>query len=225
MRDKEGGGRQDHSARPRAEDSGPPAKLSKSGARNPATREQPVRATSAIIQATEESFVSWDRMDAQEELESYEVTMRNNCGSGYERFLAELSEIGRIEGSMAELVEIGRSEALLQNPSGSVAPHSYDTSHGNRLEDASITVSQDRESGNQTKHNFITYHHSIQVLKNTKHVSEVARLKPEVARHDQYQYVSCGNTKVWYRSGLLPLVLSLSRLLVCYEPPSDVSEW
>ncbi|SPC61148.1 uncharacterized protein UHOD_11270 [Ustilago sp. UG-2017b] len=78
-------------------------------------------------------------MDAQEELESYEVTMRNNCGSGYERFLAELSEIGRIEGSMAELIEIGSSEALLQNLSGSVAPCLYDRSHGNQLEDASIT--------------------------------------------------------------------------------------
>ncbi|SPC63715.1 uncharacterized protein UHOD_11306 [Ustilago sp. UG-2017b] len=43
----------------------------------------------------------------------------------------------------------------------------------------------------------------------------------EVARHDQYQYMSCGNTKVWC-DGLLPSVLSLSEPLVCYEPPSDV---
>ncbi|SYW86650.1 uncharacterized protein UBRO2_06050 [Ustilago bromivora] len=33
--------------------------------------------------------------------------MCNNHGSGYERFLAELSEISRIEDSMAELVKIG----------------------------------------------------------------------------------------------------------------------
>ena len=83
-------------------------------------------------------------MDVQEELESYEVTMHNNCGSGYERFLAELSEISRIEGSMAELIEIGSSEALLQNLSGSVAPCSFDRSHGNRLEDASITNPEPR---------------------------------------------------------------------------------
>ncbi|SPC64109.1 uncharacterized protein UHOD_11405 [Ustilago sp. UG-2017b] len=50
-----------------------------------------------------------------------------------------------------------------------------------------------------------------------------------MARHDQYQYEGdCEvggvdeDTKVWYRSGLLPLALSISGLLVCYEPPSDV---
>ncbi|SAM76107.1 uncharacterized protein UBRO_20510 [Ustilago bromivora] len=89
---------------------------------------------------------SWekDRMDAQEELESYEVTMRNNHGSGYKRFLAELSEISRIRGSMAELVEIGSSEALLQNLPGSVASCLYDRSDGNQLEDASITDPEPR---------------------------------------------------------------------------------
>ena len=51
-------------------------------------------------------------MDAQEELESDEVTMRNNRGLGYERFLTEISEISRIKGSMAEPVEIGSSKGL-----------------------------------------------------------------------------------------------------------------
>ena len=41
--------------------------------------------------------MSWDRMDAQEELESYEETMHSNHGSGKERVLMELSEIGRLE--------------------------------------------------------------------------------------------------------------------------------
>ena len=57
-------------------------------------------------------------MDVQEKLESDEVTMCNNCRSGYVRVLAELSEISKINGSMAELVKICGSEALLQNPVG-----------------------------------------------------------------------------------------------------------
>ncbi|SOV01979.1 uncharacterized protein UDID_18848 [Ustilago sp. UG-2017a] len=63
-------------------------------------------------------------------------------------------------------------------------------------------------------------------------VSAVACLRPgsgEVAQHDQYQYKGDGevggvneDTKVWYCSGLLPSVLSISGPLVYYEPPSDV---
>ncbi|SPC62076.1 uncharacterized protein UHOD_12158 [Ustilago sp. UG-2017b] len=34
------------------------------------------------------SDLSWDRMDVQEELESYEGTMHSNRGSGKERFLS-----------------------------------------------------------------------------------------------------------------------------------------
>ncbi|SOV04343.1 uncharacterized protein UDID_17069 [Ustilago sp. UG-2017a] len=83
--------------------------------------------------------LSWDRMNAQEELESYEETMRSDRGLGKERVLAELSEISRIEGSMTELVGIGRSKVLLQSLLGSVVPHSYDRSHGNWFEDTSIT--------------------------------------------------------------------------------------
>ncbi|SPC65478.1 uncharacterized protein UHOD_11076 [Ustilago sp. UG-2017b] len=48
-------------------------------------------------------------------------------------------------------------------------------------------------------------------------VSITFSLGTVVARHDQYQYVSCGNTKVWW-DGLLPSVLSLSGPLFCYEP-------
>ncbi|KAJ1585474.1 hypothetical protein NDA15_006533 [Ustilago hordei] len=83
--------------------------------------------------------VSWDQMDAQEELESYEETMCSNHGLGKKRFLTKLSEIGRTKGSMTELVGIGRSEVLLQNPSGSVVPCSYNRTHGNWLEDVSLT--------------------------------------------------------------------------------------
>ncbi|SPC66757.1 uncharacterized protein UHOD_11422 [Ustilago sp. UG-2017b] len=39
---------------------------------------------------------------------------RSNCGSGQGRVPTELSEIGRIEGSMTELVRISRNKALLQ---------------------------------------------------------------------------------------------------------------
>ncbi|SAM84026.1 uncharacterized protein UBRO_20023 [Ustilago bromivora] len=83
--------------------------------------------------------MSWDRMNAQEELESYEETMCSNCGSGKERVPTELSEIGRIKGSMTELIGIGRSKVLLQSSSGSVVPCLYDRSHGNWFEDASTT--------------------------------------------------------------------------------------
>ncbi|SAM83175.1 uncharacterized protein UBRO_20746 [Ustilago bromivora] len=83
--------------------------------------------------------LSWGRMNAQEELESYEATMRSDRGLGQGRVPTELSEIGRIEGSMTELVRISRSKVLLQSSSGSVVPHSYDRSHGNWFEDASIT--------------------------------------------------------------------------------------
>ncbi|SPC62821.1 uncharacterized protein UHOD_11813 [Ustilago sp. UG-2017b] len=77
-------------------------------------------------------MVSWDQMDAQEELESYEETMCSNRGSGKERVLTELSEIGRIEGSMTELVRIRRSKVLLQSLLGSVETHLY-----NRLSEVS----------------------------------------------------------------------------------------
>ncbi|SAM67922.1 uncharacterized protein UBRO_20243 [Ustilago bromivora] len=83
--------------------------------------------------------LSWGQMNAQEELESYEETMHNDCGLGEGRVPTELSEIGRIEGSMTELVRISRSKALLQSSSGSVVPRLYDSSHGNWFEDASIT--------------------------------------------------------------------------------------
>ncbi|CCF54077.1 uncharacterized protein UHOR_16344 [Ustilago hordei] len=85
------------------------------------------------------SKLSWGQMNAQEELESYEETMHNNCGLGQGRVPTELSEIGRIKGSMTELVRIGRSKALLQSLLGSVVPHLYNRSHGNWLKDASIT--------------------------------------------------------------------------------------
>ena len=65
--------------------------------------------------------------------------MRNNRGLGQRRVPTELSEIGRIEGSMTELTGIGRSKALIQSLSGSVVPSSYDRSHGDWFEDASIT--------------------------------------------------------------------------------------
>ena len=51
-------------------------------------------------------------MDAQEELESYEETMRRNCESGKERVPTELSEIDRIK-------------ALQQNSLGSAGVRSY----------------------------------------------------------------------------------------------------
>ncbi|SAM80035.1 uncharacterized protein UBRO_20015 [Ustilago bromivora] len=66
--------------------------------------------------------LSWDRMDAQEELDSYEETMCNNRGSGRRRVLTEFSEIGRIEGSMTELIGISRNKVLLQSSVGSVVP-------------------------------------------------------------------------------------------------------
>ena len=83
--------------------------------------------------------MSWDRRNVQEELDSYEETMSSDCGLGQGRVPTELSEIGRIEGSMTELVRIGRNKALLQSLSGSVVPHLYDRSYGNWFEDASIT--------------------------------------------------------------------------------------
>ncbi|CCF49943.1 hypothetical protein NDA11_001304 [Ustilago hordei] len=43
---------------------------------------------------------SLDRMDAQEEQNSYEETLHNHCGSGKSRVLTEFGEIGRINGSM-----------------------------------------------------------------------------------------------------------------------------
>ena len=79
-------------------------------------------------------------MNAQEELESYEETMCSDRGLGKERVPTELSEIGRIEGSMTELAGIGRSKALLQSLSGSVVPRSYDRSHGDLVKDASINA-------------------------------------------------------------------------------------
>ncbi|SAM85954.1 uncharacterized protein UBRO_20944 [Ustilago bromivora] len=94
---------------------------------------------STKIGVTACTLLSWDRMNAQEELESYEETMRSDCGSGKERVLTELSEIDRIEGSMTELVGISRSKVLLQSLSGSVVPHPYDRSHGNWFKDASIS--------------------------------------------------------------------------------------
>ena len=53
--------------------------------------------------------MSWDRMDAQEELDSYEEILHNHCGLGESRVLTEFSEIGRINGSMTKLVKIGRN--------------------------------------------------------------------------------------------------------------------
>ena len=84
-------------------------------------------------------MVSWDQMDVQEELESYEEIMCSNCGLGKERVLTELSEIGRIKGFMTELVRICRSKVLLQSLFGSVEPHLYNRSCGNWFEDASST--------------------------------------------------------------------------------------
>ena len=75
----------------------------------------------------------------QEELDSYEGTMHSHCGLGEERVPTELSEIGRIEGSMTELVGIGKSKVLLQSLAGSVVPHLYDRSHGNWFKDTSST--------------------------------------------------------------------------------------
>ena len=75
----------------------------------------------------------------QEGLDSYEETMCNNRGSGKRRVPTEFSEIGRINSSMAEFVGISRNKVLLQGSVGSVVPHSYGRSQGNRLEDASIT--------------------------------------------------------------------------------------
>ncbi|SPC61983.1 uncharacterized protein UHOD_12173 [Ustilago sp. UG-2017b] len=65
--------------------------------------------------------------------------MHSNRESGQRRVPTELSEIGRIEGSMTELTGIGRSKALLQSSSGSVVSSSYDRSHGDWFKDASIT--------------------------------------------------------------------------------------
>ena len=90
---------------------------------------------------SERSHVSWDRRNAQEVLDSYEGTMRNNHGLGEEKVLTELSEIGRIEGSMTELGRIGRIKALLQSLSGSVVLCSYDRSQGNWFEDAVMGLS------------------------------------------------------------------------------------
>ncbi|SAM80598.1 uncharacterized protein UBRO_20333 [Ustilago bromivora] len=65
--------------------------------------------------------------------------MCSNRGSGQRRVPTELSEISRIEGSMTELARIGRSKALLQSSLGSVVSSSYNRSHGDWFEDASIT--------------------------------------------------------------------------------------
>ena len=70
--------------------------------------------------------LSWDRIDAQEELDSYEVTMHNNRGLGRRRVPKEFSEIGRTDGSMTELVRISRNKALLHSSVGKVIPHLYD---------------------------------------------------------------------------------------------------
>ena len=54
--------------------------------------------------------MSQDRMDAQEETDSYEESMCNNHESGERRIPAEFSEIGRTIGSMTELIKIGKNK-------------------------------------------------------------------------------------------------------------------
>ncbi|SAM73005.1 uncharacterized protein UBRO_20052 [Ustilago bromivora] len=83
--------------------------------------------------------MSWGQRYVQEELDSYEGTMHSNCGLGQRRVPTELSEIGRIEGSMTELIGISRSKDLLQSLLGSVVSSLYDRSQGDWFEDASIT--------------------------------------------------------------------------------------
>ena len=56
--------------------------------------------------------LSQDRIDAQEEMDSYEELMCNNRGLGESRVPTEFSEIGRINGSMTKLVEISRNMGL-----------------------------------------------------------------------------------------------------------------
>ena len=57
-------------------------------------------------------------MDAQEELDSYKGTMRNNCGLGRWRVPAEFSEIGKTNGSMAGLVRISKKQSSTTEFSG-----------------------------------------------------------------------------------------------------------